>query len=641
MTTQSNHSAGPGFPRRGHLVIGTAGHIDHGKTALVKALTGTDTDRLAEEKRRGITIELGFAFYGDRAAFVDVPGHERLVRTMVAGASAMRAALLVVAADDGVMPQTREHLAVLDALGVRRGVVAVTKADLATDDWIDLVREEVRELLAGTGLAGSPVHVVDSLSGRGIGELRASLDRMIEEAGAPEDPGFFRMPIDRSFLLRGHGRVVTGTVWSGRAVAGDRLSLLPGGETVRVRGVQAHERPVEEVGAGDRAALNLAGDVEPARGQALFSPGRGVETEFLDLKLHLLPGARLLRHRARVRLHLGTSEVIGRLLIVGGDEILPGSAGFARIALERPVAAMQGDRGVLRFYSPLETLGGVVVLDPDPPDRRRTLPGLRERLTELEGSDGERVAALVRARGWASRPDLLRLLPWAESRLDEALAAAVARGSLLSLEEGGATWVDPDLRRRWTEAAVPVLEEFHREQPEERGMTKAAWGVRVAGRELPGEVLEALLKALNARGVVRYREGFVSLPGHAAGLRRGDEEAAGRIEEVLLRAGLNAPLPATIAGETGVSEAEVRRLLRALKQVGRAVILDEKVVLAAAAYERAKEKLREAFGGEEGFTVGEAGRALGGTRKVMVPLLEQLDREGFTLREGDRRRIVG
>lgn len=226
----------------GHLVIGTAGHIDHGKTTLVKALTGRDTDRLEEEKRRGITIELGFAFYDDRAAFVDVPGHEKLVRTMVAGAAAMKAALLVVAADDGIMPQTREHLAVLDALGINSGLVAITKADLAeSDEWIELVVEEVRELLESTTLAGVPIIVTDALSGRGIEELKSHLDALIEQQERPDDPGFFRLPVDRSFLIKGHGRVVTGTVWSGSAAAGDKLMMLPAGEEVRVRSVQAHE----------------------------------------------------------------------------------------------------------------------------------------------------------------------------------------------------------------------------------------------------------------------------------------------------------------------------------------------------------------------------------------------------------------
>ncbi|MFH0882877.1 MAG: selenocysteine-specific translation elongation factor [bacterium] len=625
--------------RRSHLVIGTAGHIDHGKTTLVKALTGTDTDRLREEKERGITIELGFAFYGDHAAFVDVPGHERLVKTMVAGAAAMRAALLVVAADDGVMPQTREHLAVLDALGVSRGIVAITKADLATDaDWLDLVAEEIREILKPTTLSGSPIIVTDALSGRGIDELRGALDRMIGEFEQPEDPGFFRLPIDRSFLMKGHGRVVTGTVWSGRAKPGDRLTLLPQNVEVRVRALQAHEKDVDQVQPGDRAALNLQTESEPQRGNQLNSVGRGVVTEFLDAELRLLPDARSVEHRQRVRLHLGTDETIGRLLIVGGDIIEPGVSGFVRIALEVPVAAMHGDRGVLRLYSPLEMLGGVRVLDPDPPDRRRTIRGLRERLGQLANADEQVIPGLLKSRSVMTLADLCARLPWLENRIADVVRAGVAGGGLIAPSDS-LEWVT--LASHWrdlVQKTVAVLQDYHDSHPDKPGLPRGEWIAKLFGED-PGVLVEHLIAVMTREEMLRYENGRLIAEGHRVSLKPSDEKDAKRVEEILLREGINAPLPATIAEELGLTLERVRSLLRSLKQVGRVVILAENVVVAQGACDEAKEQLRKAFGDGSEFSAGSAAKALGTTRKYIIPLLEAFDRDGVTVRAGDTRRV--
>ncbi|MCB2200549.1 selenocysteine-specific translation elongation factor [bacterium] len=625
-----------------HLVIGTAGHIDHGKTSLVKALTGRDLDKLEEEKRRGITIELGFAFYGDRAAFVDVPGHERLVKNMIAGAAAMRAALLVVAGDDGVMPQTREHLAVLDALGVSRGVVAVTKADLVDDpDWLDLVSEEVRELLEPTSLAGSPVIVVDSLSGQGIEELRAALDSMIDEIEAQQDPGFFRLPVDRSFVIKGHGRVVTGTVWSGTAKSGDKLTLLPGGEMVRVRGLQAHESAVESVQMGDRAALNLATDGEPERGQVLVTPGRCVETDFLDARLSLLPGARDVTHRMRVRVHLATGEAIARVLVVGGEMIQAGTNGLVRIALENPVPAMHGDRGVLRLYSPMETLGGIRVLDPLPPDRKRSITNLVERLTKLGNTPGEQLQALIEARGQVEIDHLLALLPWPLDPFYEVLDALIEGQAVRKIVQQKTWLVDSDVWNRWKTGSGPVLAEFHTQHPEEAGMPKASWAERVIGKEAPGDLVEALATELAKAESLKIAGGFLASTGHEVRLQKRDEPDANRVHQLLVDAGINVPLPAVIAEETGLAEDRVRSLLRALKQVGRAVILEEKIVLATETMEQIRTTLKREFGTrDEGFVLKDVTTLLDTTRKYGVPLLEQLDREGFTQRDGDKRTIL-
>lgn len=622
-----------------HLVIGTAGHIDHGKTTLVKALTGTDTDRLEEEKRRGITIELGFAFYGDRAAFVDVPGHEKLVRTMVAGAAAMNAALLVVAADDGIMPQTLEHLAVLDALGVEQGVVAITKAGLAeSEEWIELVVEEIRELLVSTTLAESPIVVTDALEGRGLDELRQRIDELIERAAQPYDPGFFRLPIDRSFLIKGHGRVITGTVWSGEATSGDRLILLPAGEEVRVRSVQAHEKTVQRVRQGDRAALNLAPGSEPERGDVLLTPGRGVCTEFLDARLRLLPGARAVEHRQRVRVHLGTAEVIGRLLIVGGDAIAPGESGWVRIALESPVSVMSWDRGVLRLYSPLETLGGIRVLDPKPPDRRRTLTGLVERLIALNDDTESAVLEMIRTRRGIEFKQLAAMVPLALDELEAMLVRFTENGAVVTSEQPRGWAVDSAHWANMREQTLRLLEQWHQRNPDEPGMSKGEWADQVFGGEagLPGE---ALLSELTREGKLTLQSGRLVQEGHVPTLRAADEADANRVLEALAESGLNSPRPQELAEQLGLEEERVRTLLRSLKQVGHAVILAENVIVTRETYDEAFETLCAAVG-ESAFTAGEASQRLGTTRKYIIPLLEAFDRDGLTLREGDKRTVV-
>ncbi|MBS1262517.1 MAG: Selenocysteine-specific elongation factor [Calditrichaeota bacterium] len=621
-----------------HVVIGSAGHIDHGKTALIKALTGRDLDRLGEEKRRGITIEIGFAFYGDRAAFVDVPGHERLVKTMIAGASAMSAALLVIAADDGPMPQTFEHLTVLEALAVSRGVVAVSKADLVDGEWLELVVEEVRNLLAGTSLAGSPVVAVDSVSGRGIDELKRELDRLIKQTTAPREDDFFRLPIDRSFIIRGHGRVVTGTVWNGSARAGDTFQLEPGGKSVRVRGLQAHERPVDEVRAGDRAALNLASDLEPERGQMLVIAGRGVVTRFIDAAVFLARGARTLRHRARVRVHLGTAEVIGRLLLVGQDRLGAGERAHLRITLEAPLVAMHGDLGVIRFYSPVETLGGLRVLDPDPPDRRRTIRGLRERLAALAGSTHDVIGALARARTALAFAQLARIHP-APVRVLRAETDALRDEHALRVIDPPGLLVDPEAWARWRELAVAAVAEHHRRHPNEPGMPRRSWAQAVFARHAREELAGALLDELSGENRLVETGGTLRLPEFQTELPDADRDDAERVYELLVEGGFNPPVPSVLAERAGLSETRVRALLRALKNVGRAVILDEKVVLAERVARDATEALRAAFP-DRPFRLTEATSALDTSRKVGVPLLEYLDKQGVTVREGDVRRFT-
>ncbi len=624
-----------------HLVIGTAGHIDHGKTALIKALTGTDTDRLEEEKRRGITIDLGFAFYSDKAAFIDVPGHERFVKTMVAGASAMQAAMLIIAADDGVMPQTREHLAVLDAMGIDNGIIVITKADLADDkDWIDLVKEEAKELISTSQLAGASVVVVDSISGKGIDELKSLLDSLIENIRPAEDPGFFRMPVDRSFLIKGHGRVVTGTVWNGMVQVGDKVELLPGGEVYRIRGLQAHGNTVDTVKINDRAAMNIAGETEPKRGDLLVSSGRAVETSFLDVKISLLPSSRMITNRMRVRIHLGTSEVIGRVLLVNADELLPGTKGFGRLDLEFPVTCMIHDKGVLRHYSPVETLGGIKVLDPDPPDRKRSLKGLIDRLQSLDDTDVELIYTLISSRTLFNRDDLLKFMPLNETVIDENISGLVAKKKIYLVKSAKTWYVSSDTWKKWKDNSASVLAKFHSDRPEEKGMSKVSWGRAVTDLDIPDEVLTELIGELTKSNSLVFDDGLVSAQGHEVSLKPKDEENCRLILDILDRSGVNVPLPSSIAEQLKLSVDEGKRLIRALKQIGKVIILDERVVISKRTLDSVKEDLTEKFSSGEEFSIADVAEVLQTTRKYVVPLLEYLDDKGFCARDGNKRKIT-
>jgi selenocysteine-specific elongation factor len=386
-----------------HLVIGTAGHIDHGKSTLVHALTGIDPDRLKEEKERGITIELGFAHtvIGDlTVAFVDVPGHERFVKTMLAGVAGLDGVLLVIAADESVMPQTREHFEICKLLQVRQGVVVLTKADAVDDETLELVRLEVRDLVAGSFLQDAPMLPVSARSGAGLDDLRAAIVAMASRVVRRGQAGTARLPIDRAFSMQGFGTVVTGTLVAGRIRVDDEVALLPGAELVRVRGVQVHGRRRDEAVAGQRTALNLVG-IEVAdvgRGRTLAAAGSLTVTRRVDAVLQILPGARALRHGSRVRFHHGTSEVLARVSLVGpvAGEVAPGAESAVRIRLERPAALVRGDRFIVRAYSPPRTIGGGEVLDPDPPRAGIRTTAAVQRFAALRAETTEAVVQMIR-----------------------------------------------------------------------------------------------------------------------------------------------------------------------------------------------------------------------------------------------------
>jgi selenocysteine-specific elongation factor len=614
-----------------HIIVGTAGHIDHGKTALVKALTGIDADRLQEEKRRGITIDLGFAHLQLtptlRLGFVDVPGHERFVKNMLAGVGGIDLVLFVVAADESIKPQTREHFDICRLLDIPRGVIALTKADLVDDDILALVRTEVEELVAGSFLEGAPVVPVSSVTGAGLEQLRQALARVAAEAPEKDASGHFRLPIDRVFTVRGFGTVATGTLVSGSVAREQEVELYPAGRRLRVRGVQVHGATAGRAVAGQRTAVNLA-DIEPAelaRGDALSEPGVFRAVTQVDCRLHLLPTAKPLKHRAPVHFHSGTAEIEAQVrLLEGTAPLQPGGTAYVRLVLRDAALLLPADRFIIRMFSPVATIGGGVVLDVG-----ATGKAAPARLDVLASADAaDRIALLVRETPFGM--GMAGLV--ARTGLVEAeIAAAAARAPLIAIPQPQPWYVD----RAWFHAArarmVETVREFHRENPLQPGIPKP--DLRPAGA--PQFLLDALLA--DAQEVVAEGD-TVRLRAHTLVLSEDERQARAAIEGAFQQAGLAAPAVAQVLAKSGVEPARARALLQILLREKQLVRIHDELVI----HHSAIEELRRMLAARKParFNVGTFKEWTGVSRKYAIPLLEFLDRERITRREGEERLIL-
>jgi selenocysteine-specific elongation factor len=652
-----------------HIIIGTAGHVDHGKSALVLALTGTDPDRLKEEKARGITIDLGFAHWTTDEvvfSFVDVPGHERFVKNMLAGVGGIDAVVLVIAADESVMPQTREHFEICRLLGVPDGLIAITKADLADAETIDLVTMEARDLVAGSFLAEAPVVVLSAKTGVGIEAFRLALVDLGRRARRRASGGVVRMPIDRAFSVRGFGTVVTGTLLSGSVRVDDELVLLPGERRVKVRGVQVHGEVAESGEAGQRVALNLGGiDLdEIGRGDSLLTPGTLAPTRMVDAKLQVVRSVATLRHGARVRFHQGTGEILGRVavatvlpadgqgVIVGdsgrsGAEVPGGGQAYVRIRLESPAVLSRGDRFILRAYSPPVTVAGGRVLDPHPARGPIRTPSGRDRFEHLDPGDagGEpaedrAVTVMVRDRGvnglrTSALVSRAGIDPDAMDRVIDRLAragAAVRAGDLL---------LSPALLDELARDVLTRLGDHHRAEPLSEGMPREE--VRERGFARAGEdVFEAVLSGLRQAGKVVGRE-RLALASHRVSLTPEEEQAREVTELAFRAAGLKPPDPRDVAQAHGISSAVMDRITRLL--VRQKVLARLETMLF---HQHALDELKQdiaalkaaAPDARAGIDVGTFKERYGVSRKYAIPLLEYLDRERVTRRVGDARLLV-
>ncbi|HST53990.1 MAG TPA: selenocysteine-specific translation elongation factor [Pyrinomonadaceae bacterium] len=635
------------------VIVGTAGHIDHGKTTLVRALTGVDADRLPEEKRRGITIDLGFAELdlGDvRVGFVDVPGHERFVKNMLAGAHGVDLVALVIASDEGVMPQTREHFDICRLLDVAAGIVVLTKTDAAGDELLELVRAEAEELVAGSFLEGAPVVAVSARTGQGIEELKAALRGAALNVADRRSDTVTRLPVDRSFTIRGFGAVVTGTLVAGEIREGEEMELLPAGVRVRVRGVQVHGASVKAATAGQRTAVNLGG-IESSRverGMVLAPSGRLRPTQAFDALVTVLADApRGLKTRQRVRVHHGTAEVLARVAVLEeSGTVEPGSEGFVQLRLESPIVALPGDRFIVRTYSPQQTIAGGCVLDAHAPKHRgRERSSARVKLATLVGAGfAARLVLFVESAGERGMPraEAAARTGWRDEVLDAALAEGV-KYSMIVESEG--VLIGSEIFGRLVRAAEAEVEAHHKREPLSRGLARETLRERVFTHIAP-EIFRAVLKEAEVEGALVSEREVVRASRHSLRLSPADAALRERLEQVFRDAALEAPTleeAFTRAAPGGAGREHLRKLLQLIIEAGVLVRVREDLFFHRDALERLVASLREYAARHEPerlIDVAAFKELSGVSRKYAIPLLEYFDRERVTRRAGDKRIIL-
>ena len=620
---------------RRHFVVGTAGHIDHGKTALVKALTGVDCDRWEEERQRGITIDLGFAPLplGDdiEASVVDVPGHEGFIRNMLAGATGIDVALLVIAADEGIMPQTEEHLAIVELLGVSRGIPVLTKCDLAEPEWLELVRGEVTERLRSSRVRWEPVVAVSALAGTGLDELRAALRRAVADVAERPVDDWFRLPIDRVFALPGAGTVVTGSTWSGTVAVGDVVSLLPLGRSARVRSIEVHGESAARAGPGRRTALALVGvdRAELARGDVAVTGTGWAATTALDAAIEVLSAVQKpIAGRTRVRVHLGTAEVLAR--VAHGPSIPPGGRGLARLLLEAPLVARGGDRFVLRSFSPVTTIGGGVVLDPMPPKGRGR---------PIDQSPSDRLV------GWALDADLCGM-PIAALAVRLGVTAGSVTGVIDALGDSVVTCGEYLVARGAIESAVErlaaLVREYHAGHPLDPGMSlqalRAATVIPGKSLETPAAVIDQLIAAGIQAGCWEVEGSIVREPGWRPAFTARATATRDRLLQRLTDAQWETPTLAELERE--FPGEPVSPLLAYLVREGAIEQVDRERIATKGALDTFRTALEAALQDLGGATPAQLRDRLGLTRKYLIPLLEWADRRGITQRAGDLRTLA-
>lgn len=629
------------------VVFGTAGHIDHGKTTLVKALSGVDCDRLVEEKKRGITIELGFAPLslpsGRIISIIDVPGHERFIRQMVAGAAGIDAVIFVVAADEGVMPQSREHLEILSLLGIKEGLVVLTKADMVDEEMLELAREDVKDLVRGTFLEGKPIIAVSAVTGLNLDILLKQIDAILENISPRDTKGPFFMPIDRSFPIAGFGTVVTGTVYKGKVSVGDAVDVLPLDKSSKVRSIQVHGKSVKQALAGQRSALNLP-DVKSAelkRGDVACSKGLFKSTQCLDVKLMLLSSAQEpLRHWQEVHFHMGTSESMARVALLNDARITPGNEALAQVVLHEPVVALIGQRFVIRAYTPLRTIGGGEVLfpyDKKPKGKkaRNELTVFLNKLTQAQSFD-ERIKAIIDRFGLLSLEDALTLIQQTSGQLESSLRLMAERSEVLLVESGDQPLVMSSAYfDTLKEDLYNILTKYHDENPHMSGM-KALDLISALGLSLTKKQSQELMRLLASRGLIEIDGEMVRLPGASPKV----SEDTLRDKEILLdycnKRGFQFPTIEEAMSELKLDKVKLDRIINIARQNGELRLIGGEFLLSRNIEEKALEILRSL----PEITIASLRDAANASRKYILPLLEDFDARGITRRVGDKRILL-
>lgn len=628
-----------------HVILGTAGHIDHGKTSLIKALTGVDTDRLKEEKERGITIELGFTFLdlpsGARLGIIDVPGHEKFVKHMVAGAWGIDLVALVIAADEGVMPQTREHLDICRLLKVKKGLIVLTKIDQVDHELLEIVKEEVIEIVQDTFLKGAPLLAVSSMTGEGIPQLVSTLDLLSREIEEKSSDGLLRLPIDRIFVMKGFGTVVTGTMISGTLSLGETVQILPSGLEGKVRNLQVYNQSVEKTVAGERAAINLQGIEASAieRGDVLIKPNTLKPTHLIDAYFEYLPNApRPLKHRTKQRFHIGTTLTHASIFLLEQEELAPGEGGFVQLRLERSVVALPQDRFVIRGSSIIQTIGGGVVLDSHPEKHKRHSPPVIADLRLLkDGTSEQALRQHIHHSGMAgiSLEDLLNRVEMPPGEVQGILRKMTERGDLLLMDPEKLKVIEKGHYDRLRKLAFAQLEEFHQRFPIKSGLAKEELRTKLPS-EVDVKLFQILIQDIIQSKEVVLEKDKLRLPSHQ--ISTTDEKGlVKRVEAAVLKKGLQPPSPKELSEEWAEKEEEVRAIFEHLVHEGVLIRIKGDLYFHRVPFENLKEELVTFLKTHQEITTPQFKEMTQASRKYVIPLIEFFDQMKVTLRVGEKR----
>ncbi|MCI5133472.1 MAG: selenocysteine-specific translation elongation factor [Candidatus Electrothrix sp. AW2] len=637
------------------IILGTAGHVDHGKTSLIRALTGIETDRLQEEKKRGITIELGFAYIdlacGHRLGIVDVPGHEKFVRNMVAGAAGMDMVAFIVAADEGIMPQTKEHFDICKLLGVKDGLIILTKKDMVEEEWLEMVEEEVREFFADSFLAEAPILAVSSTTGEGIDAVKEVLDTKVRAIKFQEEFGPFRLAVDRVFSIKGFGTVITGSSLSGRIAVGDELMFYPDAITAKIRGIQVHGKEQDIVEAGHRTAINLQGIEKEQihRGDLAATPGTMQSSTLLDADFHyLVNNAKKLKNRTQVRLHVGTREILARVVLMEKDTVEPDQDADIQLILQEPVAVWPGDRFVLRSYSPVATLGGGVILNNAPPKRKRA--------TEQDKQRNQTIFSIYKAENQGESLIAKMLLFLEESgvqgitteqlatrlglfgkKLKKQLQRPISAKKVLVVESESQRLVAAEVIERLSQFVLNLLEQYHQDNPLKTGLAREEIRSRLRP-PIDQKLFQYLMNSLAKQGAVVQEEAEVRLSSHEVRLQVDEQKMQAEIGKMYKEAGLRPPnLKDVLAQFSEFPEKQIRQVIDLLLQGGILVKINEALFFHAQELQQLAERLQDYLSKHEEIDAPGFKELTGLTRKFSIPLLEYFDKIKLTLRIGDKR----
>jgi selenocysteine-specific elongation factor len=630
------------------IILGTAGHIDHGKTSLIKAVTGIDTDRLKEEKERGITIELGFASLdlpsGQHLGIVDVPGHEKFVKNMVAGATGIDIVVMVVAADEGVMPQTREHMEICTLLGVRHGLIVMTKTDLVDEEWLELAQEDIREFSQGTFLEDSPIIPVSSATGQGIPELISALDEIAGKIPLRPPTSLFRLPIDRVFTMKGFGTVITGTLVSGKIKVGDTIMVYPSGITSKVRGIQVHNQSADTAGAGMRTAINFQGLDKAAvkRGEVLSSPGALIASYMVDVSFHFLASNKKpLKNRTLVRFHTGTSEVIGRLILLEQEELPPGQTVVAQLRLDAPVAIVKDDRFVVRSYSPVRTIGGGQVLNPIPQKHKRLKTDVIQGLQNLAENDSETIISHhIQQAGYSgvSFSQLKIMTNLTDKQLETILQHLLSQKTVIQTDKETRTFIHQTTFDTLNQKTAEYLGNYHDDNPLKAGMPKEELKSKFP-QLTDSKLFNLLINQMIKSQKIVQEENTVRLASHRVSLHEGQADIRDGILKTYQKGGLQPPYFREVVKILDVDPNRAKDVLMHLVEEGQIVKTKEDLYFHVKAVAELKKKLVDFLKSQGEITTPQFKEMTGVSRKFVIPLIEYFDAKNVTLRVGDSRKL--